>query len=197
MSESANISDREQWMLLVDLEKDGALTPSERSRLEAQLEAGGPMADSLAQEAGSLGALQSLLEQARVAVHPEFVDRVMSAIESHRATQQRRIFAVAAAALLALVAATALLIGLSTGGAEAAGAASGPLGAVGDFFVTTLVAGAGLLGASWQGFGAALGQWLGESVVNLIGFGALVIGLNVLFFSLLRRRRAAVRAKRD
>ncbi len=197
MSDTANLSERDQWMMLVDLDKDGSLTPSERERLEAKLAAGGPLAESLAEEAGSLKALQSLLEQARVSVHPEFVDRVMAALETRRAAQQRRSFVAVAAVLVALVTATVFLIGLSSAPAEVAETAGGPLGALGDFFVTTLLAGAGLLGASWQGFGTALGRWLGESVLNLIGFAALVIGLNVLFFSLLRRRRAAVRATRS
>ena len=60
------------------------------------------------------------------------------------------------------------------------------------------VAGAGLLGASWQGLGSGLAQWLTASKTHLAGAGLLLLALNLLFLRLLRpsSRNAEARKSR-
>jgi hypothetical protein len=52
------------------------------------------------------------------------------------------------------------------------------------------LAGAGLLGASWTGLGLVLDKVI-SSPVSLGAFGLLVLCLNLLLVSLIRRRRPA------
>jgi hypothetical protein len=56
----------------------------------------------------------------------------------------------------------------------------------------TLQAGAGLLAASWKGAGLVFAETL-SSPMSLGVFAFLVICLNLLLISLVRRRRPAVR----
>ncbi len=90
----------------------------------------------------------------------------------------------AAGLLAAFLGIAAVLGGLGGGSASAS-----VLAALTDFAGTSLAAGAGLLGASWQGIGGVLAAWLGESIWNLLLFGGVVLGLDVLFFMMIRRRR--------
>jgi len=64
-----------------------------------------------------------------------------------------------------------------------------------------VVAGAGLLGASWKGIGMVLDKVI-SSPVSLGAFGFLVLCLNLFLVSLIRRKRpagaaAAQRSGRD
>jgi hypothetical protein len=59
-----------------------------------------------------------------------------------------------------------------------------------------VVAGAGLLGASWKGMGLILDRLI-ASPASLGAFGFLVLALNLFLFSLIRRRKpAGVMARR-
>jgi anti-sigma factor RsiW len=94
----------------------------------------------------------------------------------------------------------ALVLGLG-GGAFAltsgAGVSASPLAeifvAVLDLFRSSLLAGAGLLDASWRGLGLALGRLFDGSLVNLVAFGILVLGVDALFLRLLLKTRRRVR----
>ena len=107
-------------------------------------------------------------------------------------------FPLAVAAMLMLVA------GLMMAGSTSASAPSGlaALDAVGGMLRAASLAGAGLLGASWKGIGLIVEDVI-SSPVSLGAFGFLVLCLNLLLVSLLRRRRpsvapeAAARGRRD
>jgi hypothetical protein len=89
-----------------------------------------------------------------------------------------------AALFLAVTASLFLLTG-----AGSTSPMGGVIAALADFFVTTSLAGAGLLAASWQGLGMALGELLDGP--GWIVFGAGVLALDLLLVQLLRRRRLA------
>ena len=164
-------------------------------------------------ERKQLERLRELIARMRVEPRPGFADEVMAAVHRERqasdlmsakeavdqeiaADLERSsprpmvVSALAAAALLMVVAAALVGTGNGTGGLV------GTAAAVGDFAWSTLLAGAGLLTASWQGVGATVGAWLRESTLNLVIGLALVVGLNLLLFHLLRRRVAASARRR-
>jgi hypothetical protein len=62
--------------------------------------------------------------------------------------------------------------------------------------VAGLVAGAGLVGATWSGVGAAVGEWLGASPVRAVLALVAVVLLNVLAVRSLSRRPRAAEARR-
>ena len=80
---------------------------------------------------------------------------------------------------------------------SATGAASSPVAeiflAVVDLFRSSLLAGFGLLDASWRGLGLALGRLFDGSLLNLVAFGVFVIGVDALFLRLLLKARRKVR----
>ena len=55
-----------------------------------------------------------------------------------------------------------------------------------------ILAGAGLLGASWRGVGLVVESWIADSIPNLLVALFLIVCLNGLLFRLLRRRRSTV-----
>lgn len=63
--------------------------------------------------------------------------------------------------------------------------------ALADFLQATALAGAGLLGATWRGVGLGLEQLFQGSPAALVAFAVLVIGIDLLFVALLRRRSTA------
>ncbi len=70
------------------------------------------------------------------------------------------------------------------------------LGSVADLLATAALAGAGLLGATWQGVGLVLRDLLTGSPTTLIGFAAALVGIHLLLWRLLRPRQKA-RASSD
>jgi hypothetical protein len=92
-------------------------------------------------------------------------------------------------ALFALLAAgAAALTGLGSARLEPGLPFTSALVAVADLAATALLAGSGLLAASWTGVGAAVGELVGGSTGNLVAFVVLVAGIDLLLLSLLRRR---------
>jgi hypothetical protein len=71
---------------------------------------------------------------------------------------------------------------------------AGALVAVADALQASALTGAGLLAASWRGMGLAVESAFDGSTLNLLAFGAGVIGINLSFFSLLRRSRRRLRS---
>ena len=71
-------------------------------------------------------------------------------------------------------------------GSEAA-PGGGVFAAILDLFASTMMAGAGLLAASWQGLGMAVGEITGGSAVQTGVFALLVLGVDVLFLRFLVR----------
>ena len=78
-------------------------------------------------------------------------------------------------------------------GSGAGDSGLGLLGMLGDFASMTLLAGAGMLGATWAGVGSTVDAWLGSSVTNWAVALMLVAGLAFLCQRTVRRARVSVR----
>jgi hypothetical protein len=172
----------QEWL---NLDADGRLAPEERARLEQHL-AG---CEECRLEREELAAFQSLFERSAVPVRSGFADSVMAALphagwegRSPRTWQ----FPVAVAAMLMLVAGF-----LIAGSSASSGLAA--LDAMGGMVRAATLAGAGLLGASWKGIGLIVEDVI-SSPVSLGAFGFLVLCLNLLLISLVRRRKPAASA---
>ena len=66
-----------------------------------------------------------------------------------------------------------------------------------DFAQTTVLAGSGIVVAAWRGAGMGLEELITGSSLSLAAFASLVVCLNLLFVSLLRRRRTRTQAADD
>ena len=185
--------DHNTYLEWVYLDADGGLGPAERSRLQRHL----LTCAECRREREALPALFDLLESERMAPDDAFVDRVMSSLPptAWEARHPRGLIA-ASVALVLLVGGVSLLAAL--GSTQAPGA--GPLMAVIDLFGSAVLAGAGLLGASWQGLGMVAGELLGGSATGIAVFTLFVLGIDFLFLRLLMRswklRTVAARAER-
>jgi hypothetical protein len=178
------INRRETARLWLDLEADGELAAAEAAGLEAALRE----LPELAGERRELGRLHEALAASRIAVREGFRDEVMRRLPAaawEPVGRQRWSVAVVAASLLVVL--SGVLLSLGGGPSMASGV--GVLGALGELFRATALAGAGLLGASWRGLGLALQVTLESSPLTIALFGAAVVALNVLFLRLLRRGR--------
>ena len=182
-----------QWL---DLERTGELAEGDRTRLEAHLEG---CAECRA-ERRSLAALDDLLAAERVPVREGFRARVMASLPAASwevaagPVRSPAAWRWPVAALSALLAAAAALLAGSSPGLAAGGSFTGALAALGDLFATSALAGAGLLGASWQGLGLVTSEALGRIPGGLVAFTVLVVCLNLLLFTLVRRRSAEASA---
>ena len=170
-----------EWL---NLEADGMLPREEQRRLEEHLAA----CAECRRERDDLLALDSLLRRSAIPVRSDFRTAVMA---SHpfagweaRAPRTWR-FPAAVLVLLGSLAA-ALLVAGST----AAPTGFSALLAVGGMFRAAALAGAGLLAASWKGIGLVVDEVI-SSPMSLGVLGFLVLCLNLLLISLIRRRRPA------
>lgn len=185
----------QEWL---DLEADGAPpagpgTPNRR-HLAAHLES---CADCRTEQA-ALARTREALAASRVAVRPDFRDQVMAALPAAGwEARTPRAWRLPAALLLALAGSAAALAGFGSARLHPGLAFAGALAAVGDLFQTALLAGAGLLGASWRGVGGVIAELLGGSPGSLVAFVVLVAGVDLLLLSLLRRRPAPAAERRD
>jgi hypothetical protein len=169
----------------LDLWLDGGPDQPPSSDLSARLAAD---ADVAAEER-ALRALFAQLEAARVTVRPDFADSVMA-----RLPRRRSAFSwVLAASVLAMLA----VGGLGLLRLAGVGDSLGVVAALGDFVATGLIAGAGLLGATWSGVGAAVGEWLGRSPLSWGVAAAVLLSLCLLLVSLVRRRVPALQRGRS
>lgn len=174
-----------RWL---DHEVDQALDPTERDALHAALSEQPELRRELEAERRTLEQLHALLRESRIEVREGFADAVYASLPTAPWERRRGAWWLPVAMLVVFGVAASLLIG------SAGGLASGPFGtvmALGDFFQTAVLAGAGLVGVTWQGFGIALDELLAASKLNAVAFGIGVLCLNLLFFRLLRRARAA------
>lgn len=181
-------TDREALRELLDLDLDGQLGATERSCLQEHLAAD----DDLAAEHRRLSALHAGLTEARVPVRPGFKAQVMAALPLPAWLPQPSVVWTLPLAMITLLAITAAWF--LSGSALGEGALMGSGLAVVDFLVATSTAGAGLLAASWSGLGFILEELVAQSGLNLLALAVPVVLLNVLFFSLLRRRKAPAAA---
>lgn len=173
---------------LLDLESDGALEAADSSALRAALEA----SSELREERRQLVLLNEVLSASRISPRPGFVDDVMASLPASPAWSVAPVPAVRRwrfpiAALVMLAVAGMILMSLDPGGLQAAASVGGLMAAIGGLLTSTLMAGAGLLGASWRGVGMALGEAL--TLPQQVAFGVAVVALNILLFRLVRHGR--------
>ncbi len=176
-----------EWL---DLDLDGELGAQDKRLFERHLaqqsEATTLAATSLERERRALENLHSMMNESKVEVADDFTDSVMASLPaaSWEATSTSAwrlplalmlFFALGAAITMAGVSADHPLIG--TGGAML------------DFMQTTVLAGAGIAVAAWRGAGMGLEELMATSTANLAAFAVLVLCVNLLFLSLLRRRK--------
>ncbi|MEM8934334.1 MAG: hypothetical protein AAGE94_24285 [Acidobacteriota bacterium] len=173
-----------EWLDL-DLDHAKSLAPNDRAALEARLANDA----ELRAERRSLEALHSMLDADRVDVREGFAEQVMESLPA--AAWDRSARSTAWRLPLAMMLGLTLVSVMLLGGASADGPIVGTSLAVLDFLQTTTLAGSGILVAAWRGAGFGLETWVATSGLNLMAFATLVVCLNLLFFSLLRRRAKA------
>jgi anti-sigma factor RsiW len=179
-----------EWL---NLDADGGLDSGDRALLDEHLAS---CADCR-REREEILALDGLLRGSALPVRPDFRATVMSALPTvgWEARSPRAWRFTAAVIVLLGGLAAALLIA----GSAPAASGFGALAAVGGMLQASILAGAGLLGASWKGLGLVVDHVI-SSPASLGAFGFLVLCLNLLLVSLIRRRRpaaAAARARMD
>jgi anti-sigma factor RsiW len=178
-----NRPDHSTYREWLNLDADGLLAGDKRSLLEEHLATCG----DCRREREEFAALESLLRRTDLPVRSDFRETVMASLpavgwegRSPRTWQ----FPAAVFVLLAGLAAF-----MFTGSpAQSSGVTA--LLAVGGMLQAAALAGAGLLAASWKGGGLVMGKLL-ASPMSLGAFGFLVLCVNLLLFSLIRRRRPA------
>lgn len=171
-----------EWL---NLEADGRLPRDERARLDDHL----ATCSACRTELDGLHELEGVLLQASLPVREGFRDDVMSAlpVTGWEARAPRTWGFPAAMFILLGVIATAVI---GSGSAAGEHAGLGALSAIFGMFQATVLAGSGLLGASWKGIGLVFQEML-SSPMSLAMFGVFVLCLNILLVSMIRRKRAA------
>ncbi|MES1244672.1 MAG: zf-HC2 domain-containing protein [Acidobacteriota bacterium] len=176
-----NRQDHSIYREWINLEADGRLPRDERARLEQHLSS----CASCRSELDSLLSLEGLMMEARVPVRGGFRADVLAALPpagwEARAPRTWG-FPVALCALLAVI--SAAVVGAAPGESSGLGA----LSAVFGMFRAAALAGSGLLGATWKGFGLVFEEML-ASPMSLGMFGVFVLCLNILLVMMIRRRR--------
>ena len=179
-----NRPDHSTYREWLNLDADGLLAGEERTLLNEHLAS---CADCRG-EREELAALEGLLRSSAVAVRPDFQETVMASLQpagwEARSPRTWRF----PAAVFVLMGGLAAALMVAGPGAEPAGVSA--LLAVGSMFQAALLAGAGLLAASWKGMGLLFEEVI-SSPASLGAFGFLVLCLNLLLISLVRRRRPA------
>jgi anti-sigma factor RsiW len=184
-----NRPDHSTYREWLNLDADGLLEGEERTLLDGHL---GSCAECR-KEREELSALEGLLRSSALAVRPGFRDTVMESIPAAgwegRSPRAWRF----PAAMIALLGGLAAVFMVTGSAAEPSGVSA--LLAVGSMLQAALLAGAGLLAASWKGIGLVFEEVI-SSPVSLGAFGFLVLCLNLLLVSLIRRKRPARAAAR-
>ena len=171
-----------EWL---SLELDGELSRGQERRLREHLAGCASCRD----ERRALRALDREMAASRIEVGEDFREEVMEALPTVGwESSHPKSWVAALAIVLVLAAGAAAVAGSTAARLDPAAPFLAALAAVFDLFRSSVVAGAGLLSASWTGLGIALGSLLEQSVWNLVAFGVVVLGLNVVLFRLLRRR---------
>ena len=145
-------------------------------------------------ERRDLAHLGTVLTRGRLHVRADFRQSVLEALpaagwEAHHP----RTWSFPGAVVLLFGILAAALFGLRSGHPSGS-PVLGALSALAGFFRATLVAGLGLVHASWKGWGMVFGE-LFNSWGTLAAFGVLVLCLNLLLLSLVRRRPAGALAR--
>ena len=167
-----------EWL---NLDVDGMLPDEERAHLEEHLTA----CPECRRERDELVALDSLLRTSSLTVRPDFRESVMASLPvagwESRAPRAWG-FPAAMFVLLGGLAAAFFVAGPSTS------SGLGALSAVAGMFEAAILAGAGLLAATWKGGGMIFDEVF-SSPTSLGAFGVFVLCLNLFLVSLIRRKR--------
>jgi len=170
----------------LNLEAEGDLGSDERARLDEHLAS----CPECRREREELRALGALLRRSALPVRPDFRTSVMSSLPTAGwEARSPRAWRFTALVILLLGSFAAALM-VAGPGAAPAPSGLGALFAVGGMLRAAIVAGAGLLGASWKGIGMGIDRLL-SSPMSLGAFGFLVLCLNLFLVSLIRRRKPA------
>jgi anti-sigma factor RsiW len=185
-----NRPDHHTYREWLHLDADGTLPGEERARLAEHLAS----CTECRRERADLSALEGLLRRSAIAVRPDFRTAVLASLPA--AGWEARVprawrFPAAVVVLLGSLAAA-----LVVAGSASASPGLSALLAVGGMFRAVALAGAGLLAASWKGIGLVFEEMI-SSPMSLGAFGFLVLSLNLLLISLIRRRRPAAAKERD
>jgi predicted anti-sigma-YlaC factor YlaD len=175
----ADHSTYREWL---NLDADGALPREARGPLDEHLAA----CEECRAERAELFALEDLLHRASIPARPDLRAQVMSSLQSagwESRSPRTWAFPAAVFVLLAAVAAATMK------GRGPQSSLVSALAAVAGMFRASATAGAGLIAASWKGLGLAFSAAL-ASPMSLGAFGIFVLCLNLVLFSLLRRRRS-------
>lgn len=168
----------------LDLDVDGELEGTEKRRLD-ELLATDP---DLAKERRQLEILHEALGTTRIEVRPDFQTSVMASVETASWEESK-------SAAWRLPFAMMLIFALGAAWSLGGVAAEHPVVSTGvavlDFLQTTALAGTGIVVASWRGAGFGLEELMASSTFNLAAMAVMVLCLNLLFVSLLRRRQQA------
>jgi predicted anti-sigma-YlaC factor YlaD len=174
-----------EWL---DLEADGSLEEWQRAELDEHVAA----CAECRREREGMAALERLLRGSRLPVGSDFQARVMGELPAAGwEGRHPRTWSLPAAVAVALGVIAALLLGQ---GSASLGTASSALSAVAGMLGAAVTAGAGLLNASWKGLGLVFQEGL-ASRTALIAFGVLVLSVNLLLISLVRRKAADDRSR--
>ncbi|MDX1998832.1 MAG: zf-HC2 domain-containing protein [Thermoanaerobaculia bacterium] len=190
MSETATPASRDhspffEWLTLEGPDASG-LAPSERRRLEEHL-AGCAVCR---QEREHLHRLDRLIAAEALPVRASFRQEILNSLPAAGwEGRSPRAWVWPVAAMLALGVAAAALLGASSTRMAPGASFLAALTAIGDLFLTGLLAGTGLLSASWRGLGLVLDRALTPS--STAAFALLVISIDVLLVSMVLRRRRA------
>ena len=180
----------EEWL---EMELDGELPAREAALLTQHLES----CPDCARERSALARVATALEEGRIPVRPDFKSAVMAALPAagwearHPRTWR---FPLAACFLLATFGGAAAV--LSSAGLGRGSSMIGAFFAIGGLLQAGALAGAGLLAATWKGFGLAIGE-IASSPLRLGLFAFAVLALDLLLIALVRRRRAAASPSRS
>lgn len=172
----------------VDLEAEGALGAEERSELDRHVTA----CAECAADRAALARLHEVLASSRVPVREGFRDAVMAALPAAGwEARPVRAWRLPLALMLLLGSAAAILLGSSAAAARSASfvAAAGTLL---DLLGATVLAGAGLLSATWKGVGLFVGQTLAGSPLHVAVAAFGLVCLDVLVLRMIRRGRRRV-----
>lgn len=176
-----------EWL---NLDVDGALPPVQRADLDEHLVA----CQECRAERDGLLAFERLLARDRVPVRAGFRHQVLSGLPAAGwESRSPRTWSFPAAVVVLLAGIAAALMAASRQGSSSS--VFSALAAVAGMFRATFQAGAGLLAASWKGIGLVVSSTL-SSPVSIGMFALLVVCLNLLLVSMLRRRRAPLPGKR-
>lgn len=133
-------------------------------------------------------ALGGLLRRSRIEVRKDFRSAVLAALPpTGWESRAPRSWMVPLAAMLLLAVGAGFLL---SSGSLAMPPGVSALVAVGEMVRASMLAGVGLLDASWKGMGLLVGRVI-SSPVGFGAFGLLVLSLNLLVVSMIRKRRAA------